>query len=383
MRWLWQQTGWPNFVFDEALHFARVSALSRKSGRICGRLDALPATYASESVADTLISEAIKTSLIEGERLDRASVRASVKALIGIADEGTSAKPDPRTEGIALLLHEVMQKWSEPLNAELLCHWQSRVIIPTVANPVLSGMFRATDEVIAESHYGGKVIYEAVPGEAVEREMSRFFDWYNESEPTPVKAAVAHLWFETIHPFEDGNGRIGRAISDHAFSQSFGFPVITGISSVISRSAQSHKEYYDQLETATTGGMNIDRWIAYFLALADDALDHTQSIFDFVVAKTRFYEKFGNIMNDRQHRVVARIFKEGTDGFEGGISARKYMKIADCSKATATRDLRFLLEHEAIERIAGSTGPGTRYNLRLPAFSPIALRGGRGGRRPR
>jgi len=367
MKWIWQQTGWPDFVFDEASHLARASTLIQKSSRIFGRLEALPVPYAAESIADTLVSEAIKTSFIEGEHLDRTSVRASVKALIGIAGEASPAKTDPRAEGIASLLHEVMQKWAEPLTAELVCHWQGRVVIPTVANPVLSGMYRTTDEVIADSRYGGKVVYEAVPGRTVEKEMSRFIRWYNNAEPTPVKAAVAHLWFEAIHPFEDGNGRIGRAISDHAFSQSFGFPIITGISSVISRSAQSNREYYDGLESATTGGLRIDRWIAYFLALAEDALDHTQSIFDFVIAKTRFYEQFGNFMNTRQHRVVARIFKEGPDGFKGGISAKKYMKIADCSKATATRDLQFLLEHQAIEKIPGSAGPGTRYELCLPA----------------
>lgn len=365
MKWIWQRSDWPNFVFDEALHVARTTALVQQSSRIYGRLEALPAPYAAESIADTVISEAIKTSLIEGERLDRAFVRSSVKALVGITDDSVPANPDPRAQGIATLLHEVMQKWSEPLTAELLCGWQSMVVIPTPSNPVLSGMYRASDEVIADSTYGGKVIYEAVPGATVEMEMSRFIDWYNDSSPTPVKAAVAHLWFEAIHPFEDGNGRIGRAISDHAFSQSFGHPSITGISSAISASAASNKEYYSQLESATTGGLHVDRWIGYFLALAKEALDHTQSILDFVVAKTRFYEKYSEIMNTRQHQVTARMFKEGTDGFEGGISAKKYMKIVDCSKATATRDLQFLLERRAIERIEDSAGPSTRYQIRL------------------
>lgn len=365
MKWIWQRSDWPNFVFDEALHVARTTTLVQQSSRIYGRLEALPAAYAAESIADTVISEAIKTSLIEGERLDRASVRSSVKALVGIAGESAPANLDPRAQGIATLLHEVMQKWSEPLTAELLCEWQGMVIVPTPTNPVLSGMYRASDEVIADSAYGGKVIYEAVPGAAVEMEMSRFVDWYNDSPSTSVKAAVAHLWFEAIHPFEDGNGRIGRAISDHAFSQSFGHPSITGISSAISASAASNKEYYSQLEAATTGGLHVDRWIGYFLALANEALDHTQSILDFVVAKTRFYEKYGEIMNSRQHRVIARMFKEGADGFEGGISAKKYMKIVDCSKATATRDLQFLLEKCAIERIQESAGRNTRYRIRL------------------
>ena len=365
MKWIWQRSDWPNFVFDEALHVDRTTSLVQQSSRIYGRLEALPAPYAAESIADTVISEAIKTSLIEGERLDRASVRSSVKALVGIADDSASANLDPRAQGIATLLHEVMQKWSEPLTAKLLCGWQNMVVIPTPSNPVLSGMYRASDEVIADSAYGGKVIYEAVPGAAVEMEMSRFVDWYNDSPSTPIKAAVAHLWFEAIHPFEDGNGRIGRAISDHAFSQSFGHPSITGISSAISASAASNKEYYSQLEAATTGGLHVDRWIGYFLALAKEALDHTQSILDFVVAKTRFYEKYGEIMNARQHQVITRMFKEGTDGFEGGVSAKKYMKIVDCSKATATRDLQFLIENRAIERIEDTAGPSTRYRIRL------------------
>lgn len=365
MKWIWQRSDWPNFVFDEALHVAQTTALLQQSSRIYGRLEALPASYAAESIADTVISEAIKTSLIEGERLDRASVRSSVKALVGIKDDSAPANLDPRAQGIATLLHEVMQKWSEPLTAKLLCGWQGMVVIPTPSNPMLSGMYRASDEIIADSAYGGKVIYEAVPGAAVEMEMSRFIDWYNDSSPTPVKAAVAHLWFEAIHPFEDGNGRIGRAISDHAFSQSFGHPSITGISSAISASAASNKEYYSQLEAATTGGLHVDRWIGYFLALAKEALDHTQSILDFVVAKTRFYEEYSEIMNARQHQVIARMFKEGTDGFEGGISAKRYMKIVDCSKATATRDLQFLLAKGAVKRIEGSVGPSTRYEIRL------------------
>ena len=365
MKWIWQRNDWPNFVFDEASHGARTMALLQQSSRIYGRLEALPAPYATESVADTVISEAIKTSLIEGERLDRASVRSSVKALVGIKDDSAPANIDPRAQGIATLLHEVMQKWSQPLTAKLLCEWQGMVVIPTPSNPVLSGMYRVTDEVIADSAYGGKVVYEAVPGVAVELEMSRFIDWYNNSPPTPVKAAVAHLWFEAIHPFEDGNGRIGRAISDHAFSQSFGHPSITGISSAISASTASNKEYYSQLEAATTGGLCVDRWISYFLALAKEALDHTRSIIDFVIAKTRFYEKYSDIMNARQHQVIARMFREGTDGFEGGISAKKYMKIVGCSKATATRDLQFLLVQGAIKRIEDSAGPSTRYEIRL------------------
>ena len=365
MKWIWQRSDWPNFVFDEALHIAQTMSLLQQSSRIYGRLEALPAPYAAESIADTLISEAIKTSLIEGEHLDRASVRSSVKALVGITDASAPANLDPRAQGIATLLHEVMQQWSEPLTAKLLCEWQGMVVIPTHSNPVLSGMYRTSEEVIADSGYGGKVVYEAVPGAAVETEMSRFIDWYNNSAATPIKAAVAHLWFEAIHPFEDGNGRIGRAISDHAFSQSFGHPSITGISSAIAVSAASSKEYYSQLEAATTGDLHIDRWIGYFLALAKKALDHTQSILDFVVAKTRFYEKYSHVMNARQHQVIARMFKEGTDGFQGGISAKKYMKIVDCSKATATRDLQFLLENSAIRRIEDSAGPSTRYEIRL------------------
>ncbi|MXX05384.1 MAG: Fic family protein [Gammaproteobacteria bacterium] len=365
MKWIWQQSDWPNFVFDEALHIAQTMALLQQSGRIYGRLEALPSSYAAESIADTVISEAIKTSLIEGEHLDRASVRSSVKALIGIADDPAPTNIDPRARGIATLLHEVMQKWSEPLTAKLLCDWQGMVVVPTPANPVLSGMYRTVEEVITDSRYGGKVIYEAVPGAAVDMEMARFLDWYNNSAPTPIKAAVAHLWFEAIHPFEDGNGRIGRAISDHAFSQSFGHPSITGISSAISASAASNKEYYSQLEAATTGGLHLDRWIGYFLVLAKEALDHTQSILDFVVAKTRFYEKYNDVMNARQHQVISRMFKEGTDGFEGGISAKKYMKIVDCSKATATRDLQFLLVKGAIKRIEDSAGPSTRYEISL------------------
>ena len=364
MKWIWQRSDWPNFVFDEASHVARTTALLQQAGRIYGRLEALPARYAAESIADTVISEAIKTSLIEGEHLDRASVRSSVKALVGIADDAGPANMDPKAQGIAMLLHEVMQKWSEPLTAKLLCDWQRKIIIPTPLNSVLSGMYRVSDEVIADSRYGGRVVYEAVPGATVEEEMSRFINWYNNSNPTPIKAAVAHLWFEAIHPFEDGNGRVGRAISDHTFSQSFGHPAITGISSAITASAASNKEYYSQLEATTTGGLQVNRWIDYFLALAQEALDHTQSILDFVVAKTRYYEKFGDVMNPRQHKVIARMFKEGTDGFEGGISAKKYMKIADCSKATATRDLQFLLEKSAIERIEDSAGPSTRYQIR-------------------
>ncbi len=367
MQWIWQQIDWPAFVFDETLHVAETMALQQQSGRIYGKLEALPSPYVEESIADTVISEAIKTSLIEGEHLDRASVRSSVKALIGIGDEPAPANLDPRAQGISRLLHEVMQKWSEPLTAKLLCEWQGMVVIPTPAHPVLSGMYRVTEEVVADSRYGGRVVFEAVPGAAVEFEMSRFLDWYNNTASSPIKAAVAHLWFEAIHPFEDGSGRIGRAISDHAFSQSFGHPSITGISSAIAASAASNKEYYSQLEAATTGGLHVDRWISYFLALAKDALDRTQSILDFVVAKTRFYEKYSGVMNARQHQVIARMFKQGIDGFEGGISAKKYMKIVDCSKATATRDLQSLLVEGAIGKIEESGGPSTRYEIRLDA----------------
>ncbi len=365
MKWIWQRSDWPNFIFDEVLHVAQTTALFQQSSRIYGRLEALPAPYAAESIADMVISEAIKTSFIEGEELDRASVRSSVKALVGLADDSSLTNVDPGAQGIATLLHEVIQKWSEPLSAQLLCDWQSMVVIPSPWNTALRGTYRVGDEVIADTRYGRMVVYEAVPGAAVEKEMSRFIDWYNNSNSTPIKAAVAHLWFEAIHPFEDGNGRIGRAISDHAFSQSFGHPAITGISSAIAADASSRKEYYGQLEAATKGGLQVDRWITYFLALSKEALDHSQIILDFVVAKTRFYEKYSDVLNARQHQVMTRMFKEGVSGFEGGISAKKYMTIAGCSKATATRDLQFLLLKGATKKIENSAGPNTRYEICL------------------
>jgi len=306
-------------------------------------------------------------------------IRVHLMHLAGLSKVKPLTK-DQRTNGISALLLDVIKRWEQPLSDEILCTWQSEIVSGLSLSLITSGDYRFDDVVIGSTAVGNdRVFFQAPPPDRVESEMAEFLNWYNDDLKKNkdqsnekrlglhiIRAGIAHLWFETIHPFDDGNGRVGRAIADHALSQAFGNPIISGLSTAITQNKVSRKRYYDELEKAQTGDLDIDNWLSYFITVVSEAQSYSKQVLDFVIAKTRYYESYRDQLNERQNKVIARMFDEGVSGFEGGISAKKYMSIGGCSKATATRDLKTLASIEAIKPLPGA-GRNTSYELNLPS----------------
>jgi len=224
-------------------------------------------------------------------------------------------------------------------------------------------------QVISGSNGKEKIHYEAPPSSRVPKEMNRFIKWFNDTAPggkleikkAPVRSAIAHLYFETIHPFEDGNGRIGRAIAEKALSQTIGRPVILSLSKIIEAKKNL---YYHSLEKAQRSN-EITPWIKYFVSTSLEAQIEAEIEIDFTLKKTKFFDRFKDKLNDRQLSVIKRMFDEGIKGFEGGMNARKYIGITKTSKATATRDMQQLLEMGAFIQFGKAGGRSTSYQLSI------------------
>ncbi len=368
MRNIWKHSNWPNFQFDAHEFNNRNSEFLNKSERLMGRIESLPHRYQRDTIIDLMLSEAIKTSEIEGEILDRDSVRSSLLALM--ESDSTLESSDVKATGAASLLIDVRKNWSAPLTHEILAHWQTMAIPEYQSNLVMRGFYRSDPSPmqIVSGHYGHyKIHYEAPPSSQVHVEMETFLAWYNSSINTTnkhdtlkfIRAGIAHLWFEKIHPFDDGNGRVGRAIADHALSQFLGYPTSACLSTAIEI---NKKKYYSELEHAGQNDLDINNWLNYFSDIVNLAQDIAKQEVDFVFNKTRFYDSFSSQLNKRQSKMVSRIFKEGRKGFEGGISTKKYESITQCSNRTASRDLSDLLNKGIISKLPGR-GRSVRYQL--------------------
>ena len=376
MKWIWQQSDWPNFRYDRRALEDREFKFRLNSERLAGRFDALSVASREEVTVDLMLSEAIKTSSIEGEDLDRESVRSSLLSLI--ASDMLPENTDQKSAGAASLLVDVRKKWQTPLTHELLGKWQSMAVPEQRYTSLLRGTYRndpSPMQIVSGSYGREKVHYEAPPAARIPDEMTRFIDWYNQTSQLDenrrlagiAKAGIAHLWFEVIHPFDDGNGRVGRAIADHALSHSLGYPTTACLATAIE---SDKKLYYQQLESASRGSLEVNVWLNYFADTIIRAQNIAREEVDFVLSKTRFYEAYGDQLNKRQAKMVSRVFKEGRKGFEGGITTRKYEVITKCPNRTASRDLSDLVAKGIIRPLPGG-GRITRYELTvMPVSSP-------------
>lgn len=370
MRWIWQQPGWPDFSYDNRVLEDRELKFRLNSERLAGSFDALPMASQEDATIDLMLSEAIKTSAIEGENLDRESVRSSLLSLI--TSDTLPDNSDQKAAGAASLLVDVRKNWQTPLTHDLLGKWQSMAVPEQRYTSILRGAYRndpSPMQIVSGPYGREKVHYEAPPATQVPDEMAKFLEWYNQAQTSPLnrdktqpgiaKASIAHLWFEIIHPFDDGNGRVGRAIADHALSQSLGYPTTACLATAIEG---DKKSYYLQLEKASRGSLDVNAWLDYFADTIIKAQEIAREEVDFVLAKTRFYEAYGDQLNDRQARMVLRVFAEGRKGFEGGITTKKYEAITKCPNRTASRDLSDLVAKGSIMPLSGG-GRITRYEL--------------------
>ena len=270
MRWIWQQPDWPDFRYDNRALEDRELEFRINSERLAGSFDALPMASQEDATIDLMLSEAIKTSAIEGESLDRESVRSSLVSLI--TSDTLPDNTDQKAAGAASLLVDVRTNWRLSLTHDLLGKWQSMAVPEQRYTPIIRGAYRndpSPMQIVSGPYGRERVHYEAPPATRVPDEMARFLDWYNKTNPSKgdkkvpgiARAGIAHLWFEVVHPFDDGNGRVGRAIVDHALSQFLGYPTTACLATAIEA---DKKNYYLQLEKASRGGLDVNTWMDYF-----------------------------------------------------------------------------------------------------------------------
>jgi len=345
MTYFWQTDSWPDFTYKlDASCEKYLYAFARSAGYVGGLIEGLERRDQTEMHLQLMVAEAIKTSEIEGEYLNRDDVISSVRNNLGL-----SAAPvtigDKRAEGVAELMIAVRNGYETRLSEAILFDWHSKLLGWDRRAKV--GCWRTHEEpmqVISGPVGKETVHFEAPPSERVPSEMKRFIRWFNATMPgeaieidkPPIRAALVHLYFESIHPFDDGNGRIGRAISEKTLSQGLGRPVVMSLSAAIEA---DRKSYYEELKLAQRK-RDISAWVSFFLRLCVDAQVQAGEQIRFTLQKARLFDCFEDRMNERQIRVVRRMFEEGPDGCEGGMSARKDVSITKASKETATRDLQ-------------------------------------------
>ncbi len=365
----WQQKGWPQFRFslegveDDLLLF------SEKVGRVSGILEGLPEETKQEAIIDIILAEAIKTSEIEGEYPSRRDVLSSIRKNLGLQNNPILIR-DKSAAGLGELMIDVRRTFKEPLTEEKLFAWH--VLLLSEHKRIEVGRWRKHSEpmqVISGAIGKEKIHFEAPPSEKVPGEMKAFINWFNDTAPggpaeirkAPVRAAIAHLYFETIHPFGDGNRRIGRAVAEKALAQTISRPVMLSLS----RTIEANKnDYYESLKRAQQSN-KITPWIEYFVSTVLAAQIEAELQIDFTLQKTKFFDHFRDQLNERQLTVIKRILDEGPGGFKGGMNARKYMGITETSKATATRDLQQLLELDAFILTGTGGGRSTSYQIKL------------------
>lgn len=367
MKYNWQQSDWPVFPYSIEEIEPFLYEFFERAGKISGSLKGLSGEQQLDSMVQLLVSEAIKTSEIEGEFLNRNDVMSSIKNNLGLNNPEEKVK-DKRAEGISELMIDAQQNFASPLSRKSLFKWH--IMLMKGNKFVSKGAWRKHTEPmqIVSGPMGKEVVhYEAPPSERVPGEMTNYIKWFNETGKGGIKeikkpiirAAIAHLYFESIHPFEDGNGRIGRAISEKALSQYMGRPVLLSLS----KAMESKKnDYYNALKTAQRSN-EITSWIKYFVKTTIVAQKEAEQLITFTLKKTQFFDKHKDQINDRQLKVILRMTEEGPNSFEGGMNARKYVSLTRTSKATATRDLQDLFEKNIL--LKTGAGRSTRYELRI------------------
>ncbi len=325
----------------------------RGGGIFIGTISHLNSGDSDQLVVEAMSNEALTTSEIEGEILNRDSVQSSIRRQLGLASDHRQIQPAER--GIGEMMVDLYRNFARPLDEKTLFSWH-RMIVSGRTDLRDIGGYRSHAEpmqIVSGKVYDPKVHFEAPPSDRVEVEMARFIDWFNRSapngsQPLPVltRAAIAHLYFESIHPFEDGNGRIGRIISEKVIAQSLGRPSLTAIATTI---LANRKNYYAKLEDANKSN-EITDWIAWFAGISLEAQQRTLAEVEFLIAKTNLLDQLSEKLNPRQLKVLIRVLREGPSGFEGGLSASNYVTIAKTSAATATRDLSSMVKLRALIR---------------------------------
>jgi len=359
---------WPNLRWDNAKLLPLLADVRHRQGRLLGRMEGLGFRLRAEASLTTLTADVIKSSAIEGAVLDAEQVRSSIARRLGL-DFGGKVQASRDVEGVVEMMLDATQKYAESLTAERLFSWHAS-LFPTGR----SGMRRITVGAWRPANIGPmqvvsgpigreRVHFEAPAADRLKREVSAFLKWFgaaNGIDPV-LKAGIAHFWFVTIHPFEDGNGRISRAIADMALARAEG--MIERFYSMSTQIEAEKKQYYLNLERSQKGGVDITSWLEWFLGCLGRAVAGAENGLASVLRKAKTWEQINSQSpaNERQRKVINRLL----DGFEGKLSTSKYAKLAQCSGDTALRDINILLDQGILVQVAGG-GRNTSYRLVEP-----------------
>ncbi|MXZ36245.1 MAG: Fic family protein [Acidobacteria bacterium] len=363
-RYIYQLTEWPKFTWDHGALAVPLAEIRFRQGRLLGRMESLVFALQQEAELETLTLDVVKSSEIEGENLNTNQVRSSIARRLGM-DIAGMVPAHRNVEGVVEMMLDASRNFDKPLTEDRLFAWHAS-LFPTGRSgmrKIIVGAWRddanGPMEVVSGPIGKERVHYEAPAAPLLEKEMARFFDWANGSDGTDplFRAALAHLWFATIHPFDDGNGRMARAIADWALARSEKSP--QRFYSMSSRIRQERDAYYEILERTQKGTLDVTPWMVWFLVCLGRAFEGTEATLATVLHKARFWRKHADVnINDRQRLLLNKIL----DGFDGKLTSSKWARIAKCSQDTAIRDIKDLVAQGVLEKDAGG-GRSTSYSL--------------------
>ena len=362
--YIWQQPDWPTWRYDLAALVGPMTAVSHAQGLLLGRLADVGMGLREQASLTTLTEDVLNTSEIEGEKLDVESVRSSVARHLGV-DIGALAPVDRNVEGVVDMVLDATTNFAQPVSLEKLQKWHAALFPAGYSgmSPILVGRFRDDAEgpmqVVSGPVHRRRVHFEAPPAGSLDLEVDRFLDWLNGSEADPplIKAGLAHLWFVTIHPFDDGNGRIARAIGDLLLTRAdWNAQRFYSLSAQIQK---DRKAYYEILERTQKGSLEVAAWLAWFLETLQRAVESAHQTLDRVLAKSIFWQRWaGSALNERQVKVLNRML----DGFEGKLTSSKWASMAKCSSDTALRDINELVSLGVLRKCPAG-GRSTGYEI--------------------
>ena len=366
-RYIWQASDWPAWRYDLAALAGPLVEVGRAQGMLLGRLTDVGLPLRDQASLAALTEDVVKTSEIEGEQLNVESVRSSIARRLGV-DIGALAPVDRHVEGVVEMILDATTNCHAVVTPERLLSWHA-ALFPTGYSGLARiriGAWRddanGPMQVVSGPVGCQRVHFEAPPGHSLDIVMQRLLAWINgaPNEPPLIRAGLGHLWFVTIHPFDDGNGRIARALGDLLLARADGAPQrFYSLSAQIQR---ERKGYYEVLERTQKGSLDVTEWLAWFLATLHRAIDQAQLTLDAVLSKARFWQRFAGVpMNERQIKLLNRLL----DGFEGKLTTSKWAAIAKCSSDTALRDVSELLS-QGVLRKSSAGGRSTSYELAEP-----------------
>ena len=367
--WIWQQPEWPAFTWRDAALAPLLREINQLQGKLLGSTGAIAGSESLRSEMDALLQNAINTSAIEGEQLNVGSVRSSLAKRLGL-DQAGLPPGTPQTEGLADVLLDATRNPKLTLTEGRFYSWH-KALFPSeeqAITPIHVGELRGEEPMQVVSGPVGRqtVHFEAPPRKVLDAELVFFFDWFNQTQNDagvdPVlRAGIAHLWFVTLHPFDDDNGRLARAITDLALAQAEHHSV--RFYAMAATIMENRKAYYEVLENTQRNSLDVTPWLEWFLAMLRQTLQEAVQRIDYVLQKTKFWQRHAQtVLNERQIKVLNRLLDVGPEGFEGGLNARKVMSLTNVSKATATRDLVELVDKGCLVQRPGG-GRSTSYDI--------------------